>query len=654
MVASLLSAVPPSWSVPLLLTATPTPGSGTDGSGPVPAPTPTPTSTSNAVKTVAEVAEVTVDALTLAWHLLVGALIGLVVGILVLIVARRMGRRQPMWLSFSHHCHLPLYATGATSGAYVAAQVWIAGLEAEVAAPKWASMVTHSLLLAVVASFAWLGTGIVRVVEDTTVSHARENSDQGRARRVTTQAQILRRVAEVIIVICGIVGAVMTFPAARVAMGSLLASAGLISVIAGLAAQSMLGNVFAGIQLAMTDAIRVDDIVVVEGENGNIEEITLTYVVVHIWDDRRLILPSKYFTEHPFANWSRRGNQVTGSLTMSLDWRVPVSALRSQLHQVLAATPGWDGREASLDVIDTSTQYVTVRVAVSGPNPGAVAGLKNHVREELVAWLQTEAAYALPRTRVEVDTVQVSADPTPEKVARLAEELAHLSSPGGGGPVPQILPEPEDAAAPASEDPIEAARVRASSWRASLARKQRRDAKRRRSAFQRLIRPGAEEDGPDDVLQETEVMSGAESQALLEQARTREMPAVTASPDDAVAHGTTRPASPGASASPADAGTSPHDAQPTTGQDADQQGARPQEAQDATSPQAAASRGEDDTIITTPVPAAPSAATPPAAAHPGGTTQPRRGAEEPRRTSILPRGDGRPARRWGAGRDPES
>ena len=652
MVASLLSAVPPSWSVPLLLTATPTPGSGTDGSSPVPAPTPTPTS--NAVKTVVEVAEVTVDALTLAWHLLVGALIGLVVGILVLIVARRMGRRQPMWLSFSHHCHLPLYATGATSGAYIAAQVWIAGLEAEVATPKWASMVTHSLLLAVVASFAWLGTGIVRVVEDTTVSHARENSDQGRARRVTTQAQILRRVAEVIIVICGIVGAVMTFPAARVAMGSLLASAGLISVIAGLAAQSMLGNVFAGIQLAMTDAIRVDDIVVVDGENGNIEEITLTYVVVHIWDDRRLILPSKYFTEHPFANWSRRGNQVTGSLTMSLDWRVPVSALRSQLHQVLAATPGWDGREASLDVIDTSTQYVTVRVAVSGPNPGAVASLKNHVREELVAWLQTEAAYALPRTRVEVDTVQVSADPTPEKVARLAEELAHLSSPGGGGPVPQILPEPEDAAAPASEDPIEAARVRASSWRASLARKQRRDAKRRRSAFQRLIRPGAEEDGPDDVLQETEVMSGAESKALLEQARTREMPAVTASPTDAVAHGTARPASPGDSVSPADAGTSPYDAQPTTGQDADQQGARPQETQDATSPQAAASRGEDDTIITTPVPADPSAATPPAAAHPGGTTQPRRGAEEPRRTSILPRGDGRPARRWGAGRDPES
>ena len=149
-------------------------------------------------------------------------------------------------------------------------------------------------------------------------------------------------------------------------------------------------------------------------------------------------------------------------------------------------------------------------------------------------------------------------------------------------------------------------------------------------------------------------MSGAESKALLEQARTREMPAVTASPTDAVAHGTARPASPGDSASPADAGTSPHDAQQTTGQDADQQGARPQEIQDATSPQAAASRGEDDTIITTPVPADPSAATPPAAAHPGGTTQPRRGAEEPRRTSILPRGDGRPARRWGAGRDPES
>lgn len=483
MVASLLSAVPPSWSVPLLLTATPTPGSGTDGSGPVPAPTPTPTSTSNAVKTVAEVAEVTVDALTLAWHLLVGALIGLVVGILVLIVARRMGRRQPMWLSFSHHCHLPLYATGATSGAYIAAQVWIAGLEAEVATPKWASMVTHSLLLAVVASFAWLGTGIVRVVEDTTVSHARENSDQGRARRVTTQAQILRRVAEAIIIICGLVGAIMTFPGARLAMGSLLASAGLVSVIAGLAAQSTLGNVFAGLQLAVTDAIRVDDVVVVDEEQGYIEEITLTYVVVRVWDDRRLIYPSTYFTKTPFANWSRRGTQHTGTLTLDLDWRVPVASVRAELARLVAASPIWDGRTANLDVTDTAGGTVTLRIAVSGKNPSDVFTLQCYVREEIVAWLQREAPYALPRTRVEVEQVAITHDPQPEQVARLAEELVALQHDDGTA----VSPGAETTAVrrPMEDDPIEDARVRAAAKGHSRLRRTRREKVRRRRILAR-------------------------------------------------------------------------------------------------------------------------------------------------------------------------
>ena len=144
--------------------------------------------------------------------------------------------------------------------------------------------------------------------------------------------------AEVIIIICGLVGAVMTFPGARLAMGSLLASASLVSVIAGLAAQSTLGNVFAGIQLALTDAIRVDDIVVVGKEQGAIEEITLTYVVVRIWDDRRLIYPSTYFTQSPFANWSRRGTQHVGTLTLDLDWRVPVASVRAELARVVASS----------------------------------------------------------------------------------------------------------------------------------------------------------------------------------------------------------------------------------------------------------------------------------------------------------------------------
>ena len=164
---------------------------------------------------------------------------------------------------------------------------------------------------------------------------------------MTTQSQILRRVAQVIIVIAGLVSAIMTFPSVQFAMGSLLASAGLASVIAGMAARSMLGNVFAGLQLATTDAIRVDDIVVVDDEQGTIEEITLTYVVMRTWDDRRLILPSTHFTENPFANWTRGGSQATGSFTLDLDWRVPIASLRAELARLVAASPAWDGRQAS-------------------------------------------------------------------------------------------------------------------------------------------------------------------------------------------------------------------------------------------------------------------------------------------------------------------
>ena len=132
------------------------------------------------------------------------------------------------------------------------------------------------------------------------------------------------------VVLCGIAAILMTFPGARTAGASLFASAGLLSVIAGLAAQSALGNVFAGLQLAFTDAIRVEDVVIVGGEWGRIEEITLTYVVVHVWDDRRLVLPSTYFTTTPFQNWTRKESAVLGSVEMDVDWTVPFDEMRGE------------------------------------------------------------------------------------------------------------------------------------------------------------------------------------------------------------------------------------------------------------------------------------------------------------------------------------
>ncbi|AYD89147.1 mechanosensitive ion channel family protein [Actinomyces sp. 2119] len=514
----LSAALPPMPAVGLLAAA----GESDD---PVPSDSPTVDVSLEAVT------QTTISLLTLAVHAGVGALIGLAVAFVVLVTLRLLGRRRGLYAELARFCHRAAYVFGAMTGAYLGVQVALTSMSNSVTS----TVVSRLLLIASIMAGTWLVVGMVRAVEASVVSGVRASGDEGRTSRVTTQSQIMRRVAQVVLIVCGLVGVVMTFPSARVAMGSLLASAGLVSVIAGLAAQSTLGNVFAGIQLATSDAIRVDDVVVVDDEQGTIEEITLTYVVVHTWDDRRLVLPSTYFTQNPFANWSRRGTQTTGTLTIDLDWRVPVSAVRAELARIVASSPAWDGRQASLDVIDASGGSVTLRIALSGANPSDVWALKCYVNEELVAWFQKQASYALPRTRVEVDQVEVAQDPAPEQVARLAEELAALQVGNASGqaaaqPTPgsaraEGLEEGYDAAAvtaqiAATSDPIEAARLRAAARGLSPLRRIRRERARRRSLLRRdpqeqaapepqAARPGRQE--PTTVFPTTEMETLAES-----------------------------------------------------------------------------------------------------------------------------------------------
>ena len=393
-------------------TPVPTPSSSTS-----PEPSDGPTTTVQ--QTVEAVAETTVNMISLAWRAGIGASAGIVLAFILIMALRLVGRRQAFCAELAHFCRNALYATGALIGAYLGSQVALIDLTST----TWADIVSHTLLLSAIAAFTWLIARFLYAVAATVIKGAQAGGDAGRANRVTTQPQILRRVAVVIVIICGIVGMVMTFPAARFAMTSLLASAGLVSVVAGLAAQSTLGNVFAGLQLAATDAIRVDDVVEVKDWNGQIEEITLTYVVVRLWDERRLILPSTYFTQNPFTNWTRRSHQLTGSLTLELDWRVPVSQLRTELDRILSTTKLWDGRTSALVVSATSATSVTVRITLSAGNQPNSYALQCLVREALIDWMQREAPYALPRTRVEVEQVEVTHDPEPEQVAQMAEEI---------------------------------------------------------------------------------------------------------------------------------------------------------------------------------------------------------------------------------------
>ncbi|HEU4807669.1 MAG TPA: mechanosensitive ion channel domain-containing protein, partial [Homoserinimonas sp.] len=216
------------------------------------------------------------------------------------------------------------------------------------------------------------------------------------------QVLIIRRLTVVATVVIALGAILLTFPGASAAGASLLASAGLISLIAGLAAQSTLANVFAGMQLAFSDAIRVDDVVIVEGEWGRIEEITLTYVVVHIWDDRRLVVPSTYFTTTPFENWTRRNSELLGSVEFDLDWRVTPAQMRHELHSILKSTDLWDQRVAVLQITDAVGGLVRVRILVSALDAGKLFDLRCLVREQLIDWLHQTSPQSIPRTRVQL------------------------------------------------------------------------------------------------------------------------------------------------------------------------------------------------------------------------------------------------------------
>jgi hypothetical protein len=270
---------------------------------------------------------------------------------------------------------------------------------------SWQQPVASVLNAAVVGAVAWLVGAVLLRIEEFTLRRFRVDvADNLAARRVRTQISILRRVTIVAISVIAVGAALVTFPPARAAGASLLASAGLAGVVAALAAQSTLGNLFAGLNLAFGDALRLDDVVVVEGEWGRVEEITLSYVVVRIWDQRRLILPSSYFTNNPFQNWTRTSADIIGTVELDVDWSVPVDELREAARRIVEGSELWDRRAFALHITDATGGLVRARVLVSAADSSALWELRCLVRERLVAWLQQEHPAALPRTRTELQT----------------------------------------------------------------------------------------------------------------------------------------------------------------------------------------------------------------------------------------------------------
>ncbi|SBT38039.1 mechanosensitive ion channel family protein [Micromonospora auratinigra] len=333
----------------------------------------------------------------------VAALAAAAVALLVVEVVhrlmRRFGRRSLLMTELTDHSHRPFQMAGTA----LAVQLAVRFSTLYAVGSPWRQALLHVLVLAVIAATAWLVASLLVVLEDTALARFRVDVPNNRhARRVRTQVVLLRRLTIAVIVVLTLGVMLMTFPAVRGIGAGVLTSAGVVGVVAALAAQSLLGNVFAGLQLAFSDAVRLDDVVVVEGEWGRIEELTLSYVVVQIWDDRRLILPTSYFTSTPFQNWTRTEAAVLGTAEFDVDWAVPVQAMREELRRLCESTELWDGRVCVLQVTDATGGTVKVRALVSAADAGSLWDLRCLVREHLVAWIRDQLPTALPRVRAEV------------------------------------------------------------------------------------------------------------------------------------------------------------------------------------------------------------------------------------------------------------
>jgi small-conductance mechanosensitive channel len=325
----------------------------------------------------------------------------------------------------------------------------LVALEIALTAVRLPSQLRSDLLrgvgVLVVLACAFLVVRLTAVLEELLLSHYRTDTpDNLRARQVHTQIQVLRRVVVFAVAVVALAIVLLSIPAVRAAGAGLLASAGIAGVVAGVAAKPTVANVVAGIQIAISQPIRVDDVVVVEGHWGRIEQIALTYVVVRIWDLRRLVLPISYFVEQPFENWTKSRADLIGWVHLEVDFSAPVDELRTELHRILRASPDWDGNVWSLQVTQAGTSTMQLRALMSAKDSSTAWNLQCAVREQLIDYLRRHHPGALPRLRT-----TAGPDPALEQSAG-DEQSAH----GPAGTLGRLLEgTPPGAAAAASSRP---------------------------------------------------------------------------------------------------------------------------------------------------------------------------------------------------------
>jgi small-conductance mechanosensitive channel len=269
--------------------------------------------------------------------------------------------------------------------------------------PDWQSVLGTVLSLVLIAATSFLLYLLVEAAESLVLNRYRlDVKDNLEARAVYTQITVLRKIAVTVIAILTIGSMLMVFESVRQFGTSILASAGIAGIIIGFAAQRSIATLVAGFQIAVTQPIRLDDVVIVENEWGRIEDISLTYVVVRIWDQRRLVVPITYFLEQPFQNWTRTSAEILGTVFLYVDYSVPLGALRQELDRVLSESKFWDGRVKGLQVTDAKQHTLEVRLLASAADASLAWDLRCEVREKLVQFLQRNYPESLPRVRAEL------------------------------------------------------------------------------------------------------------------------------------------------------------------------------------------------------------------------------------------------------------
>ena len=295
----------------------------------------------------------------------------------------------------------------------------------------WFRALQHAMTVAVYVALTWLAIRAVSGVERAIgLRHPVNVEDNLHARQVQTQAKVLSRSAMFLIGVLGAALILMTFPKVQAFGASILASAGVAGLVVGLAARPVLGNLLAGLQIALAQPIRLDDVLIIQNEWGRVEEITGTFVVLKIWDERRLVIPLQWFIENPFQNWTRTSSQILGTVFLYVDYGLPLAPLRAELDRLVHGAPEWDKRVFVLQLTDADQRTMQLRILVSSKNSGLNFDLRCRVREGLIDFLQRNYPQHLPRLRVETAPCDA---PTGEPV--------HIVQPLGGGGSPS--PEPK-------------------------------------------------------------------------------------------------------------------------------------------------------------------------------------------------------------------